>query len=51
MKHTTKMLLIPEDVYKALVSNANLQCKVIDKRSFSRDKDLQLFLLLHTKKK
>ena len=40
MKHTTKMLLIPEDVYKALVSNANARYKAYDKKSFSRDKDL-----------
>ena len=37
------MLLIPEDVYKALVSNANAQCMDDDKRGFNRDKDLPDF--------
>ena len=45
------MLLIPEDVYIALVSNAKGRCKANYKESFSRDKDLQIFLLLLIKKK
>ena len=51
MKHTTKMLLIPEDVYLALVSNANAQCRVNDKRSFNRDKDLPNWLAATHKEK
>ena len=51
MKHTTKMLLIPEDVYLALVSNTNAQCRVNDKRSFNRDKDLPNWLAVTHKEK
>ena len=51
MKHTTKMLLIPEDVYKALVSNANARYKDDNKRTFSGDKDLPDFLAATHKEK
>ena len=51
MKHTTKMLLIPEDVYKALVSNANARYKADNKRTFSGDKDLPDFLAATHKEK
>ena len=51
MKHTTKMLLIPEDVYKALVSNANIQSKAVDKSAFGTDEELPDFLAATHKEK